>query len=90
ILTENPIIMRGREKGEICRIMEKGISMPKKKHISLKDYKKAIQYAFEISKKDDIIILADLDVSKNDVMDILSNNGSNLSSPEELAHRSHN
>ncbi len=90
ILTENPIIMRGRKKGDICRKMEKGIGFPKKKYAIFPDYKKAIKHAFDISKKDDLIVLADLDVSKEDVYDILSDIRTDHPLPEGLVHRSQN
>jgi len=90
ILTENPIVMRGRKKGEICKNMENGVGLPKEKYASFDDYKKAVQHAFKISDKGDLIVLADLDVTRQDVLDIISKDKAIHRSMEELGRRIQN
>lgn len=54
------------------------------------DYKEAVRHAFRMADKGDLIVLADLDVTKGDIIEIMSNDGTNHPSREGLTHWSHN
>ncbi|MFW6038588.1 MAG: cyanophycin synthetase [Candidatus Saliniplasma sp.] len=77
ICTENEEVIRGREYGETCNLVAQGVldndgNVP----ISISDKDEAIEFVLQNRKPGDRLIFADLDLTSQDILKILSKNGS--------------
>ncbi|MFO7792865.1 MAG: cyanophycin synthetase [Candidatus Saliniplasma sp.] len=78
ICTENEKVMRGRNEGDICNLIARGVldnggNTP----ITIPNKFKAVEFALENRDIGDKLIFADLDMTSEDISNILSKNGDN-------------
>lgn len=85
IITENPKIMRGKEKGEIANELTRFVSSVNNNVITIPERKTAIIHSLELLKEDDNLIIADLDVTFKELKKLISESDTilNLQTLEE-------
>ncbi len=69
ICTENIDILRGRKEGEIAEILRKGLVENNCAGFTIDEMGEAIDFALDIAQKDDLVVLADLDITRDDLID---------------------
>lgn len=69
ICTENEDILRGRKEGEISEILRNGLKENNCAGFTIQDMDEAVGFALDLARKDDVVVLADLDIEFDDVMD---------------------
>lgn len=71
VITENPKVLRGRPIGQMSSIIADSVRNEGKEPIVKNDIREAIPFAVHEATKDDLVILADLDLESDDIEDIL-------------------
>ncbi len=72
VITEYPRLMRGREYGEISKLIMKGVNSNPKEPVIINDMHLAVRRAVEESQKDELIALVDLDYTYEMLIETLS------------------
>lgn len=72
IITENTKVLRGRPIGQMSSIIADSVRNEGKEPIIKNDIKEAIPFAVSKASKDDLVILADLDLESEDIEEILN------------------
>jgi len=76
ICTENEEVIRGRSDGEICNLVAKGVlDNGGKVPITISDKYEAVEFVIENRRPGDRLIFADLDITSEELSDVLSENG---------------
>ena len=73
IITDNEEMRRGRKEGEILQLLKMGVDKSRKEPIVIDDMERAVTYAIKSADKEDIVVIADLDIDTEYLENIVEN-----------------